>query len=268
MSTFTIYKAGVLSFCIAIVLLFACKKEKPDIMQPIDPCACASEVSADFDIIELERMIQFNPIGTLTDTIIRNANVIFRAHEENAEYKWTIGSENVTTQEVIRKFTDAWVGLNIPITLVVNKTPNSTCFPDDDGYDSVVKIMHVSNRPIMDYPDTVYYTSLAGTYRVKGPHLVDSFEVTFWASPRLGSGVGYMFNVLNFDGHGSNCVGSAVLSKANYRQAWSGGGGFACKYFLGDIHNRLDGIVEMNFAYEIDTPMVATNRTYYGRKIN
>jgi hypothetical protein len=257
-------------FLAALLLAIACKKEKPELnVSDHDPCSCASEVSADFKIIELEDSPQFNPIGTETDTICRERGVFFRANEDNAEYTWYIGSEILNTQQVGRYFDNTWANQNIPITLVVRKDPNLTCFPNDDGYDSVVRYMHVYPRPIMIPQDTVYFTPTAGTYRVKGPHLVDSFDVTFWAVPSIG-GFSYSYKIFNFDGLGSSCENpNADIGGFTFRQVWLDGVGFPCNYFRGDIHRKLNGVTEMNFRYSLDgTSSNIVERTYFGRKLN
>jgi hypothetical protein len=124
-------------FLAALILTLACKKEKPELnISDHDPCGCASEVSADFDIYELVST-QDDDFETLTDHILDDRYAKFVAKEENAEYTWYIGSQTFNTKEASRYFSRDWIGYNIPITLVVQKTPNSTCFPNDDGYDSI-----------------------------------------------------------------------------------------------------------------------------------
>lgn len=267
-------KITITSLALLFVLVLACRKEKPQFdLSDKDPCSCAQEVSAEFKIIELEDSPQFNPIGTETDTICRERGVYFIANEDDAEYTWYIGSEVLHTKQVGRYFTSDWINQDIPITLVVRKDPNLTCFPNDDGYDSVVKLMHVYPRPILIPQDTVYFTPTAGTYRMKGPHLVDSFDVTFWATPHLASGVDYSYKIFNYDGLGSNCLNSNPSTQVRinafaFRQVWLDNVGYP-QYFRGDIHRRLDGITEMNFKYSLDgTSSTVVERTYYGRKIN
>jgi len=259
---------SITSILLMLLLTLSCRKEKPAFdLSDKDPCSCSSEVSAEFKIIELEDSPQFNPIGTETDTICRERGVYFIANEDDAEYTWYIGSEILHTKQVGRYFNSDWINQDIPISLVVRKDPNLTCFPNDDGYDSVVRLMHVYPRPILIPQDTVYFTPTAGTYRVKGPHLVDSFDVTFWSVPYLG---GYSYKIFNFDGLGSSCENpNATIRAFTYRQVWLDGVGFPCKYFRGDIHRRLNGITEMNFRYSVDgTSSTIVERTYYGRKLN
>ena len=64
---------------IFLATFLACKKEQPDFNKEAkDPCACASEVSADFVIWEGASQVP-NPRQTLTDTVYKDKVVEFRA---------------------------------------------------------------------------------------------------------------------------------------------------------------------------------------------
>ncbi|HHB77964.1 MAG TPA: hypothetical protein ENK85_01870, partial [Saprospiraceae bacterium] len=111
-----------------------------------DPCEEATEVTADFTIMEngypnnlsggLDTL--FKPFDTDT---VRRTRIIFSALEEDAEYTWIIGAETLHTRVVQRSGFPK--GETIPITLIVKKTPNAMCFPNDDGIDTLVRYMHV-----------------------------------------------------------------------------------------------------------------------------
>ena len=154
-----------------VVLAFAvaCKKEKPllDISDK-DPCSCAQEVSAEFEIHEI--LNAEYGLETFTDHVFENRTVRFTALEDEAEYKWYLGSEILTGKSVSRYFNSSVVNMTIPITLVVNKNPNKTCFPDDDGYDSVVKYMDVVERCAQPH-------MLEGTFRFAEKNSTDSIDI-------------------------------------------------------------------------------------------
>jgi hypothetical protein len=285
MSTFTIYKAGVLSFCIAIVLLFACKKEKPDIMQPIDPCACASEVSAEFVIEELATHIPIE-IWIETDTTLHSKKVQFRALEENAEYTWYIGTEQFNTQAASRYFSDEWKGFNIPITLVVKKEPNKVCFPEDDGYDSITKTFHVSQYPInpdvMNTDPIIYHGGIAGTYRMFHEGLNDSIDIKVELK-RENSVLARVVNFENLDGLGLVCNDTLEenvhrrIKYMTYRELKIRRidiGHDYCSTLHGVIRNKMDGTAEMIFEspvqedYPSNNEVVVIKTNYTGRKIN
>jgi hypothetical protein len=186
---------------VAIATLLACKKEQPEMKEAEDPCACASEVSADFVIEE-----NTGPVSGLwieTDTTLHNKRVRFRALEEDAEYTWYIGLDVETDQAPWKFFSDQWIGHDIPITLVVKKEPNNTCFPDDDGYDSITKTFHVSPY-IIDHGwnEDIELGTIEGTYRVFSEELNDSIDITvnvhnLSSSPSMG--------IKNFNGSGLDC---------------------------------------------------------------
>jgi len=236
----------------------------------VNPCDCATEVVADFDMLEISG--QTGGIfekTTPTDTILKNKSVRFLAKDSTAEYTWYIGSEVLTDREVVRYFDQSLSGQNIPITLVVKKDPNNACFPNDDGYDSIVKILHVSQFPIDNNP--IYdYGSIDGTYRVKSEHKVDSFDIVFYTTIISGT---KKFNIENYDGNGSNCINQADIGDiVNYRQIGAKGGTSTtqCDYIRGNIHNRLDGVTEMNFSFGSNNVNASYyyERTYLGRKLN
>jgi len=261
----------ILVVFLCVVMLLACKKEQleqPELAEFNRNCSCAKEVSADFT---MEEQTTSNPNFvkyTNTDTIFKNKNVRFTALENSADYTWYIGTEIISNKTVSRYFSDAWVGENIPVTLVVKKKPNLICLPNDDGYDSITKILHVSEFPFI-VGSEVYLGSIEGVYRVKSAHLPDSFDIEFYvdiASP----GFQY-FNVINYDGVGSDCIHQARAGGGNYRQVWSTGGTSVtqCDYLRGSVHNRIDGITEIKFTFGAGSPTNANyyERTYLGRKL-
>ena len=152
-----------------LALAVACKKEKPllDISDK-DPCSCAKEVSAEFDIQEVIN-IQYGR-ETITDHVFENRTVRFTAHEEHEDYKWYLGSEILTGKSVSRYFNSSVANMTIPVTLVVKKNPNKTCFPNDDGYDSVVKYMDVIERCAQPH-------MLEGTFRFAEENSTDSIDI-------------------------------------------------------------------------------------------
>lgn len=109
-----------------------------------DPCYESEPVKASFTIKEV-----VPPYGGFvyeayepydTDTI-RIRTVVFEAPEGMDEYTWLIGSEVLHDRVVERGGFPR--GETIPITLIVRKTPQFMCFPDDDGIDTLVRYMYV-----------------------------------------------------------------------------------------------------------------------------
>ena len=249
-----------------LLALFSCKKDQLELKKTKDPCSCASEVSADFVIEESSGGF----IGDLTetDTILKNKWVYFTALEKDAVYKWYIGVEVFTEHSANRYFDDTWVGSNIPITLVVKKDPNSTCFPNDDGYDSITKSFNVSKYPIstgVPFSD-VEAGPIEGMYRVKSSHLPDSFDIEVnITTGGQGGNLGRYFNITNYNGFGDSCIEQSEVKGMNYRQIWNYPPTGYCDNLYAMIHNRMDGITEMKMSWNGDGGGFLY---YYGRKIN
>lgn len=260
-----------LSYAILFLLalfVFSCKKEKPVVPETKNPCECAREVTADFTMEERSHA-SANAYFTNTDTIFKDKDVRFTALEEDAEYTWYIGIEELNTREVSRYFDQSLSGSNIPITLVVKKAPNKLCFPDDNGYDSTTKILHVSQYPIENGQDLIL-GSIEVSYRVKSDHLIDSFDLNLNVFKDMNQS--WAFSIENYDGNGSNCIclpggdcnNSTRVYVSNYRQIWTQNGPGPCNNLRGYIHNKLDGEVEMYF--ETSNPG-DTGKIYLGRKL-
>jgi hypothetical protein len=234
-------------FAILLVVLGCKKIEQPDMAMVTDPCDCAKEVSADFDILELASPIE--DLWVQTDTTFHTKQIRFSAKELDAEYKWYIGAQQFTTQQASRYFDSQWAGSNIPITLVVKKKPNKTCFPNDDGYDSITKVFHVSEYPIY-YGDNeeIDFGPIEGTYRVKNRNGTgDSIDITINARNYEGQRI---VDVYNFDGSSScsenelrrvDYVGYRIL-KFRYSGVIS-----YCNGISGKIENRLNNSALLEF---------------------
>ncbi|CAG5086967.1 hypothetical protein [Parvicella tangerina] len=258
-----------------LTLSTSCGKEQPPVMEEAeDPCDCATEVSANFLIEEMTTGNTNFALYTDTDTILKNKNVRFTALEQDAEYTWYLGTEVVNDQQVIRYFSDGLAGINQTISLVVNKTPNTNCFPDDDGYDSISRPLNISSYPI-DNGSDLEYGSIEGTYRVYIPAISDSADITLdivaghFGAPTL--------NFYNYDGVGSNAVytsGSTLatglsLEGINYRQLWVEPTITEYNYLGGDIYLSPNMKVEMHLSFGSSNPNSPDyyETIYSGRKI-
>jgi hypothetical protein len=257
----------------------------PNYVAPVDPCAGKTEVSAEFVIEELISALgagEFIP----TDTTLKERHIRLRATIQGAtEYKWYVGSEIITdVQSVTRFFPEQWAGSNIPITLVVRKIPDNACFPNDDGYDSITKVFHISQyliepNPLGDEDRTVQNGGLQGTYRLIQDGMQDSIDV----------GVSFCDNYLgvqilfeNLDGQGTICTCDMNTTSAHprvemwgYRYVKFGNlwpQGTFCKSLEGFLDRKMNGLVVLNVAYrfrpEPNADVQTTNFAYTGRKIN
>jgi hypothetical protein len=112
-----------------------------------DPCYGIGPVTAQFDAFErLGASASLNKFIITSDKFLNNV-IKFEAKELGANYSWTIGTETLNTRSVVRSFTNEnLIGQIIPVTLVVEKTPNLSCNPNDDGRDSLTRYFEVLGR--------------------------------------------------------------------------------------------------------------------------
>lgn len=110
-----------------------------------DPCANLEPVTARFIMGERITNSGYEQIDTLvlSDTVLTWSSVEFRAPKGYDRYEWKIGFDE-------RTFTDSVVALrfpdpvsSLPIRLIVQDEPNTTCFPEDDGIDTLTQYLTV-----------------------------------------------------------------------------------------------------------------------------
>jgi hypothetical protein len=239
-------------------ILVSCKKDKITPPAP-DPCIGLQEVSADF---LMEEMTSFNEnlsIFTDTDTIYSEKPVRFTAKSENAEYTWYIGTEVLHTRSVTRFFNNVLEGQTLPITLVVKKAANTSCFPLDDGYDSIVKFLTVSTQKIGI--DSSYL--MEGIFRLKEKNRTDSVDITIDVKRDFFQ-TAILVDIFNYDGNGTNSF-SPITSAGygtegmNYRQY---------RFYLAahrvNLHHAIGGKITLNV---IGNDSSFNSYYYTGRKL-
>jgi hypothetical protein len=258
----------ILFLALFFVMVFGCKKEKPTLLNGVDPCISNQPTTGDFLIEEMTAQSEAQSWNrfTNTDTIFKGRNVRFRALEDSAEYTWYIGNEVLYTQSVTRYFGQSLANTNIPITLVTRKTPNTLCFPDETGFDSITKVFHISNLPTSAGYNSEFGT-LEGTFRMKSSHLADSFDITI---KYVEVSVNEYFNVYNYDGLGNNCIEKIIPGYRNYRELFgsSGTGTVYCDGFkFKRFHVGIDGLVKMEVYFYHEGHPDYKAYTYLGRRI-
>jgi hypothetical protein len=233
------------AIALAITLL-ACRKIQPDFdVSAEDPCDCASEVSADFDILERHSQVSSSEL-IVTDHVLGagSKQVRFRANEEDANYTWYIGADIETDRETFKNFEPQWIGSTIPITLVVKKEPNTRCFPNDDGYDSITKSFNIYDQCHEPY-------LLEGTFRMAPENSTDSMDIIIEFKEYDPFYDCFSADITNFSGVGNTCSGYYFRGSKSYRYFQVGGtpqgdcrniGGF-------QAWSHLDGPVEMKYKY-------------------
>jgi hypothetical protein len=137
------------------LLLLGCKKKDFSDTGGYN-CALQQEVKADFmmgelwgdEFIELDTIAMPIDYGDGTTAQIEKDNlchVHFKAKLDGATYEWQVGNNGTvqTTKSFSLQFSYR-VG-TIPVRLIVHKTPNPYCFPNDDGVDTVTKYLTITN---------------------------------------------------------------------------------------------------------------------------
>lgn len=224
-------------------------------------CDCAQEVSADFNIFEITTMNPNWRRESDTDTIYPTKNVRFYAKEDNAQYTWLIGSEVIHTREFERYFGAELAGETIEVKLIVEKEPNTLCFPNDDGKDTITKTFYIF--PDVNYKQNFYQQTpnqFVGTYRVKEVNQADSVDIIIDVDYVPNDPGITRINIYNYDG-----TGTAVwcyVGYLNYR--W-------LSFYLNNydntdsyVHLRMDNSVNIRFKSTSFLPSF----NYFGRKLN
>lgn len=252
----------ILFFSLLLLFVFSCRKKQPEMNVAHNACDCINEVSADFIIEEAIGFGYSWEKRTETDTVFKERNVIFTARENQAEYTWYIGQEILTEQSVGRFFDGTTAGQNIPITLVVKKKPNLKCFPQDDGYDSIIKYFHVSQAT--NDIDSIFINPshmFEGTFRMKDKNGTDSVDITI--DLHYDAFQGGTMRIYNFDGQGNNSPLNYYggFEGVTYRQMW-----YDHNMRSNDLHININGEVELKM---INTNGINPVQSYYykGRKL-
>lgn len=252
------------------VLIGACCKEPVIPPFPEDPCKDKNPVTADFKIKEvLGPGSYWSSFKTETDDILTNKNVIFEAVEEGAQYTWYIGTEVLTTRSFGRYFNETYLGQTIPISLVVEKEPNTWCFPNDSGRDSVTKYMKVHDFCDLDN------SLMNGTFRIAREMQTDSFDfqIEMFEHQSTATGLCSALSLYNTDGQGNNCITGPsnwnVYEVAkNWRFLKKFEGPDLCFGFDLTAQMHLDGQFELVFLHHANIFPDYETRRFFGRKIN
>lgn len=154
-----IMKNWIFLLLVALLITAGCepKDDDPRCFDPgnpecenYDPCFYSPGVTtAAFRIIEpsgaavedfeFDEPIPYKPLES--DTVLRS-DITFTALDmgKGADFTWYIGREVLKGRTVTRRSFPE--NEDIPITLVVRREPDLDCFPNDDGYDSLTRVMY------------------------------------------------------------------------------------------------------------------------------
>jgi len=256
-------KTILITTLVITALIFACKKQQPQMSEDIkNPCDCATEVSAEFKMEELAGYpgTSLAEKKSETDTIYGNSPVMFTALEDGADYTWYLGAEVIKEKEFWRYFNNTLIGQTLPVSLVVKKNPNTTCLPNDDGYDSISKTITVVDGAHL-------YTApnhFEGTYRLRDTASTDSIDIVIDFDNNFdGGGKLIVFYNIGLYNGGSEIACSS--SEVTYRKFWCGWSGCFQSGFLHviDVNH-----VELKINGATLLSQCASSYHYYGRKLN
>jgi hypothetical protein len=162
-----------------ILALAACEKD----IAPSNPCETHQATSAAFTIKEATytQIIEPRLADFLMDTdSVYFRSVYFEATQADADsFIWQIGTEPEPRygKQVNVVFPDVLRGTTFTIRLIVKRNkPNTRCFPNDDGIDTVTRTFYFVrfNEPLSwegtyygsddDKPDSLYINELGHSY--------------------------------------------------------------------------------------------------------
>jgi len=217
-----------------VLLLTACPEDDP--VKP-DPCEGKKPVSAEFDIYEVPPF-ELPKMWKLYDTdTVSSDEILFVALEENAEYEWHLGSEVIKTKSFSRRQFPKRT--NIPVTLIVRKNPDTLCYSQDDGIDTLTRrfytigytddgcwdFEYLSGTYIgfnTDSKDSLFEVLIKSCFKPKPTetntlrikNLIDSFDIFEWRFGTFGTfKQGYFYN---FDHNISGPEGLIYFPNNNY----------------------------------------------------
>lgn len=149
-----------MKFYVSIIAVFllitSCKKEQPLIGEAKDPCDCLTEQRStffmgekfgdqriDLDTVNMPVFYADGDSNNFDD--INDVFVYFESDYEDAlSYTWEVGSNStqIFDQSFGLFFQDT---TTINVRLIVTSEPNTDCFPNDDGIDTVDRILTITN---------------------------------------------------------------------------------------------------------------------------
>lgn len=129
------------AFAVGLVQLTSCDGD-PD----PDPCLGKNITGGSFSIGE--HITNYGGVDTLlvSDTVLTDNSIVFRADSVYTSYEWKIGDDprTFTTKEVSLYFSDPIS--HLPIRLIAKWLPNKRCYPEDDGIDTVYRYLTVIDK--------------------------------------------------------------------------------------------------------------------------
>ncbi len=216
-----------------------------------DPCYGESEVSADFKFFA---RYGFGADAVwVEETKFVGSPVLFSANDKDADaYTWYLGLDTFTGVTEVERSINQLPDGTYPAALVIEKSPNTQCFPFDDGRDSI----HL-NFEVVDRCDALPF----GVFRGKRMGVdSDSIDIEIYLAdydtgePCVPTSTGYFVNCAGQNDTVAGDPGIGTYSRWNY---W--GSGFGSP--------RGEMIVHPDWTVEFDYEYYNVNYSFKGRKI-
>lgn len=114
-----------------------------------DACWDQGEVSAEFRIIESSRFGPMHVLDTMYYDTFYTGDLITEAIQQHDDwtYRWIIGAGEYDGVSTALDYRSANYGAPVQMTLIVEGPPNTACFPDDDGRDTVTRVVYRRSLP-------------------------------------------------------------------------------------------------------------------------
>jgi hypothetical protein len=114
---------------------------------PLNPCLDKKLVEAKFTMGELIPGEGNDPDSVIvSDTVLTDNTIIFKASEDYDSYSWKIGDDPKVFISKEVKIYFQYPENRVPVRLIIKKSPYKSCFPNDDGIDTLVKYLTVISR--------------------------------------------------------------------------------------------------------------------------
>ena len=203
----------------APIVLHSCKDKDPD----TDPCENYRRPIADFLVQDDLQQQCSNELGfTLScDTIVKNGQYTFKSALDYDTYLWEVIG-NPSFKRTTKSFPLTFPSVNkIQMRLVGKRKPNNTCDPNDDGIDTIIKTISVTDTTII-YGKFVGYDSANPNEEVgmeivyeKRPGYVNYYTYINYfpdscTDNKFGLGISFTYNLIFLNYH--NTQGGGTLS--------------------------------------------------------
>lgn len=222
------------SLLIGFVFILGCKEPTTPVTkcfdptdpkcENYDPCLMQDSTSAFFSMKEQLSPIPPNSQYYVEDSVFLGQAIKFSALQKDAiYYKWYLGTEIVegpTDSAVIRHLSNP---VDLPLgsydaSLVIVKESDSTCFPLDDGMDSVTRIFYK-----VDKKDLKVVNRFVGEFEKK-PGEQAQIEIAYLKEDPSDPNSEYIMVGINLQNNGDTMeIWPSLSGLVNTRAVWIGG---------------------------------------------